>query len=68
MAIVLVLLTDHLDAFFSQKNASETNATNKNSVKLKNARVLAPPMLSNIELQRQCQPLTFQPMPESSGP
>ena len=28
-AIFLVPLTDHFDAFFNPKNASETNATNK---------------------------------------
>ena len=66
MTIVLVLLTNHVDAFLNPKNASETNVT-KHPGNLKNVRDVAPPVL-NIDLRRQCQPLTFRPMPASNGP
>ena len=36
-------------------------------VNLKNVRVLAPPMLFNIELWRQWQPLIFPPIQASDG-
>ena len=54
---------DQFDAF-NPKNASEKNVKNIRKislrhllVNLKNARVLAPPMLFGIELRRQWQPL-----------
>ena len=33
---------------------------------LKNVRVLAPPMLFNIELRRQCQPIAYRPVQASN--
>ena len=58
-----VLLSNQFDAFFNQKNTSDTNATNN-----------TPPTWKTYELSRHqcclalnfgeiCQPLTFRPMP-----
>ena len=64
-AIFFVLLPDQFDAF-NPKNISKSNNILYVSlhllVNLKNVRVLARPMLFNIELRGQCEPLTFPPI------
>ena len=63
-AIFLFLPTDYFDE--CPINASETAATNNTPTK--NVRVLAPPMLFNVELLCQCQLLIFRPIPASNEP
>ena len=68
MAILLIPLTDRSLGRLLQPEKRLRVERFKLHSNLKNARVLAPPMLFNIELRRQCPPLTFRSLPASNGP
>ena len=66
-AIFSLPLTDQFAVFTQPENTSRDERDKQHSAKLKNVRVVAPPTLLCVELRRQSQPLTFRPMPASTG-
>lgn len=66
----VVLLPNHLNAFFNPKNASETNAINitpPSTGQLEKLLSSRATVLFNIELRQQCQALKFPRIQASNG-